>query len=117
MSDSGVPAYTVGDATLRLVALGLIRKKAKQAMKSKPGSSIPPWPVLSTLTQIISSMPDVYLNLLIGSFMVKVTPCNLFNVNIFVNFCFGQMLWTSYLKSFCLALCSKYSPNGFLVGL
>lgn len=56
-------------------------------------------------SQSINSIANLHLNLLIASCVFKVIPYNLFNVNIFVKFCFWQILWTSYLKIFCLRLC------------
>jgi hypothetical protein len=40
----GVKAI-VGGAILRLVVLGSIRKQTEQAVRSKPVSHIPPWPL------------------------------------------------------------------------
>jgi hypothetical protein len=42
----------VGGATPRLVALGSIRKKAEQAMRSKLANSTPPWPLHEHLPQV-----------------------------------------------------------------
>ena len=39
----------VGGAIPGLVVLGSIRKQAEQAMRSKPVSSTPPWPLLQLL--------------------------------------------------------------------
>ena len=42
----------VGGTTPELVVLGSIRKQAEQAMRSKPESSIPPWPLHQLLLQV-----------------------------------------------------------------
>lgn len=38
-----------GSATPALVALGFLRQQAEQALKSKPVSTTPPWPLLQSL--------------------------------------------------------------------
>jgi hypothetical protein len=46
----------VGDAIPGLVILGSIRKQAEQTMRSKPISSVPPWPLHQLLPP--ASCPD-----------------------------------------------------------